>query len=264
MKPLLRWAGSKKQLVPKLSGYWKQKYSRYFEPFAGSACLYFAIEPTQAVLGDLNQYLIQTYRMIKNEPYRVIEVLNRLPKGKAAYYQLRSKPFWTLAEAEQAAAFIYLNKYCFNGLFRTNSKGFFNVPFGDSKGNADIDIDHILQVSERLQNTYLCNGDFEQITAIAKQGDFVYLDPPYWSEHKKSFVEYQSRPFGIGDLERLGRELDSLNCRGADFLVSYADCPEGREILGKWQIEEVSTKRNIAGFAEHRKQSTELIATNIA
>ena len=197
-------------------------------------------------------------------PSRKRNGINRLPKGKKAYYQLRSKPFWTLAEAEQAAVFIYLNKFCFNGLFRTNTKGFFNVPYGDTKGNAKIDVDQIHLASRLLQNTHLFSGDFEEITMMAKPGDFVYLDPPYWSEHKKTFIEYQSRPFGLSDLKRLENVLDSLNQRGIDFLVSYADCPEGRNILKKWKIETVSTKRNIAGFAEHRKYSTELIATNIA
>ena len=138
------------------------------------------------------------------------------------------------------------------------------MPYGDAKGNTEIDIAQILIASELLQNTHLCSGDFEGITAMANPGDFVYLDPPYWSEYKKTFTEYQSSPFGLGDLNRLENVLDSLNQRGIDFLVSYADCPEGIKVLGKWKVEVVSIKRNIAGFAKHRKYSTELIATNIA
>jgi DNA adenine methylase len=263
MNPLLRWAGSKRQLIPKLFEYWQPKHARYLEPFAGSACLFFAIAPVEAVLGDLNKYLINTYRMVKRSPYHVIEALHRLPKNKKAYYQLRSKPFWTLAEAEQAAAFIYLNKFCFNGLFRTNSKGLFNVPYGNTRGNSTINIDQILLASRLLQNTHLYSGDFEGIVRMARPGDFVYFDPPYWTDQKRSFVQYQSNPFGVSDLKRLENVLDSLNRSGIDFLVSYADCPEGRKALGRWKIDLVSTRRNIAGFAEHRNRADELLATNI-
>lgn len=264
MKPFLRWAGSKRQLVSKLSEYWHRDYLRYIEPFAGSACLYFAVEPPRAILGDLNQYLIDTYRMIKHCPYRVIEALHRLPGGKEAYYRLRIKPFWTLAEAEQAAAFIYLNKFCFNGLFRTNSKGLFNVPYGNPKGNQEISVERLLRASELLQNTQLCSGDFETVVGMAQPGDFVYLDPPYWTELRRSFVEYDSTPFDVSDLERLKAALASLDRRGIAFLVSYADCPEGRKALEGWTLTVVSTRRNIAGFSKHRKHTTELIATNIS
>src|SRR5882762_1649630 len=129
MKSLLRWAGSKRQIVTALAKYWPGRTSRYIEPFAGSACLFFYLEPAAAILGDLNGELIRTLRAVQRYPVKISDSLKRLPKGKIAYYKLRAVDPKSLGEIEAAARFLYLNGRCFNGLYRTNSAGMFNVPY---------------------------------------------------------------------------------------------------------------------------------------
>ncbi|NUN07534.1 MAG: DNA adenine methylase, partial [Bdellovibrio sp.] len=207
MKPFLRWAGSKRQLFPLLRDYWPEESGRYIEPFAGSASLFFDLEPREAILGDMNNNLIQTYRMVKKDPYLVIESLKRLSVGRKAYYKIRDRFQEPLSEADHAAIFIYLNKFCFNGLYRTSKQGHFNVPFGDSKGNTKFDFALIIDASKLLANAQLISGDFQRTASYAGAGDFVYLDPPYWAERKRIFKEYQPSGFGLRDLTRLNETL---------------------------------------------------------
>src|SRR5258708_7755717 len=134
--PFLRWAGSKRQLVKTLSSYWDDTFGRYVEPFAGSACLFFHVQPSRAILGDQNEELIATYKEIKCRPEYVAKRLRLLKKSKTTYYRIRKQSVRGLSSIEQAARFIYLNRCCFNGLYRTNLKGEFNVPYGgDGSGS---------------------------------------------------------------------------------------------------------------------------------
>jgi len=263
MKPFLRWAGSKRQLLSELRPYWSNNSGRYIEPFAGSACLFFDIEPAYAFLGDINQELIHAYRVIKNDPVIVIEALKRMGVSKKTYYKVRDLPFTTLNDAERAAAFLYLNRYCFNGLYRTNSQGKFNVPYGDHQGNTKFDFNVILESSQQLATTQLFCCDFEYLVFLAQPGDFVYMDPPYWVEKSRAFSQYHANSFSAKDLKRLSSCLAHLDRIGAKFLVSYADSKEGYRALGDWAVRRVLTKRNIAGFISSRKTSTEILATNI-
>lgn len=264
MNSFLRWAGSKKQLLPKLSSFWDPSYRRYVEPFAGSACLFFSLEPEEAVLGDLNQELITTLRMVKLQPDLVIEALKRLRKGRTSYYKIRNQDQTMMTEVERAAIFIYLNKFCFNGLYRTNRAGKFNVPFGDTKGSNEFDFTRLLDASVLLQRAQLQCTDFQVTLQNARKGDFIYMDPPYFATQRRIFSEYQAQPFRVGDLERLTIELTRLDTKGIPFVVSYADCKEGREVLEPWLPKRISTRRNIAGFASNRRFAKELLATNIS
>ncbi len=263
MKPLIRWAGSKRQLLPTLRKYWNSNFTTYIEPFAGSACLFFDIEPTKAIIGDLNEHLINMYKMVKQEPELVYECFSRLPVGEEQYYEIRSKSMDELTEVEKAAVFIYLNLYCFNGLYRTNSKGQFNVPFGHYKNKRQLELKQLFQVSKALDSTQLINRDFERVINLAGRNDFVYIDPPFWVEKKTIFSEYTSNPFGPDDLERLSILLDTLEARGAKFLVSYADSKEGSDLLKKWRNVKVKTNRYISGKTTSRTSVYELLATNI-
>ncbi len=163
----LRWAGSKKQLLPVLQDYWTPKYRRYVEPFAGSACLFFRhfFLPTASVLGDLNSPLIHVYRCLKNDPEAVIQALSELPKGKSHYKRIRSLDGSDLTKAGRAAAFIYLNRFCFNGLYRTNKLGRFNVPYGGERSGSLPSADHLRACSSALRHTTLVDGDFNETLA---------------------------------------------------------------------------------------------------
>jgi len=262
MKPFLRWAGSKRQLLLRLTGYWPGDHVRYVEPFAGSACLFFHLQPSQAVLGDMNWELIITMRAVQSDVSGVLSYLRGLPRGSRAYYRIRSVNPRTLGEIQVAARFIYLNRFCFNGLYRTNTWGEFNVPYGPPTSHAEFDEDLIGRASQLLQRVSFVHGDFEKTVAVARSGDFVYLDPPYVLSTRRVFAEYGPQSFSSTDLPRLQTVLHSLDAKGVTFVITYADSREGRCLLAKWNPVRVQTRRNIAGFAADRRKSYELFATN--
>src|ERR1035441_397142 len=176
--PFLRWAGSKRRLLPILQTFWTRKHKRYVEPFAGSACLFFAIRPPKAILGDLNPELITTFIEVK---YRIGAVLKELkalpPEDRDEYKRLRAIDTSTMMPSTRAARFIYLNRYCFNGIYRTNLHGQFNVPYSGVRcGNLPPD-GTFEKCANRLRVARLVNGDFEKVLNHAKQGDLVYMDP---------------------------------------------------------------------------------------
>lgn len=262
MLPFLRWAGSKRQLLAKLQPYAPNPLKRYIEPFAGSACLFFALEPERAILGDLNGELVCALRAVQRDPHLVIECLRRLPTGEAAYYRVRARDPESLPGAEIAARFIYLNHYCFNGIYRTNTDGAFNVPYGPPKSGVGIDEASLLNASRLLRRALVLNGDFEATLVHAERGDFVYLDPPFAIAGRRVFAEYGPGSFSTHDIPRLAAALQRLDRSGVTFVVSYADCREAREWLTEWSFKRVRTRRNIAGFTASRRSSYELVVTN--
>lgn len=262
VKPFLRWAGSKRQLLPKLSSYWTAKHGRYFEPFLGSGCLFFAIQPSKAVLSDINNELIATYEQIRKHPLEVFEALNIFQNNENEYYRMRGIDSITLAPIERASRFIYLNRYSFNGLYRTNKLGRFNVPYGGDKTGNLPNKDIILACSKALSNVTLVAGDFEHILDETREKDFVYLDPPYKVSNRRVFNEYDSSSFSTNDLLRLKQLLDKLTYKGTEFLVSYADCDEAYTLSKGYSYKIVTVRRNIAGFTKKRKTTTELLISN--
>jgi DNA adenine methylase len=262
MLPFLRWAGSKRLLLPKLRRFVPGTFARYIEPFAGSACLFFDLEPEHAVLGDLNRDLVSALRAVQRDPYLVLECLRRYPVGKRGYYRVRTLDPACLGEAEIAARFIYLNHYCFNGIYRTSRAGRFNVPYGPPKSGAPIDGATLVRASRLLRRAIVINGDFEATLAHADAGDFVYLDPPFAVSRRRLFAEYGPGSFSARDLRRFSDALKSLDRRGVTFVVSYADSSEGRRWLADWRATRVRIRRNVAGFAGNRRSSYELVVTN--
>jgi DNA adenine methylase len=263
METILRWAGSKRQLLSKLKAYWTGGETRYVEPFCGSACFFFDLEPKRAILGDLNSELITAYRALKKDVHSVCEHLRRLPKGKRAYYKIRAIDPLGLDEPERAARFLYLNRYCFNGIYRTNRLGHFNVPRGSRAKKIDFDYERIGDAAKLLSRVTLLNNDFANTLERVKQGDFVYLDPPYAVSDRKIFAEYHQNSFSVNDLDRLGEMLNEINEKGATFVISYADSREARELLAAWKPKRVRTRRHVAGFAGDRRSAYELIASNL-
>lgn len=263
MDSFLRWAGSKRQLLGKLSAFSPEAYERYIEPFAGSACLFFHLEPKEGILGDLNSDLIRTMRALQRDVSLVLECLRRIRKGERSYYALRRKNPVLLSDAESAARFIFLNHYCFNGIFRTNLAGQFNVPYGPPKNDSSINEERIVQASRSLQRATLHNGDYRETLELARRGDFVYMDPPYAIESRRVFSEYLPGTFSKDDLRQLGETLESLDSRGVHFLISYGDSPEARRLLKPWKPRRVWTRRHIAGFACDRRGAYELLGTNM-
>ncbi len=262
MRSFIRWAGSKKQVLNQLRPYWISGAARYVEPFAGSACLFFDIQPADAVLGDINTELIRAMRAVQQQVGLVLECYRRLRKSKWTYYALRRMDPRQISDAECAARFIFLNRNCFNGLYRTNSSGEFNVPYAPPKTGAPLDTKILVEASGALQAAMLISGDFEQTLVHARPGDFVYLDPPYVTSSRRVFSEYLPGSFATRDLGRLARALRDLDTRRVTFLITYADSPEARRLLAPWNSRRFRTRRNIAGFTGHRRETYELLATN--
>lgn len=261
-RSFLRWAGSKRKLVPRLEQFWNERFSRYVEPFAGSACLFFSIAPDRAVLGDNNRELINVYRKLRAEPERIHRRLIRIPRDHDTYYRWRAKEPRRLDPETRALRFIYLNHNCFNGIYRTNIHGQFNVPFG-SKLATYLSRDEFLGCAEVLANASLVSGDFQDTLAQVERGDFVYLDPPYAVTSRRMFRQYGKKPFHTDDVERLAGELRRIHKLGAHFVVSYADCREARALASDWNSQKFLVRRHIAGFSDHRTRSFEWIIYNL-
>ncbi|TWA92234.1 DNA adenine methylase [Bradyrhizobium stylosanthis] len=263
MKSPIRWAGSKRALLPILKRYWVDDRSgKYIEPFCGSACLYFDLEPSRAILGDINSELITAYKVLRKSPSKVVELLSAYPINRDYYYELRALKAETLSEIEQTARFLFLNRLCFNGIYRTNLSGQFNVPFGKPKREVQFDFDALAKASTLLKRASLQNSDFALVLDQAQKGDFVYLDPPYAVAKRRVFSQYYPESFAEQDLQRLRACLKKLDRRGVHFVVSYADSREGRELVAGWKCRRVRTRRNVAGFADNRRNAYELMATN--
>jgi DNA adenine methylase len=264
MKSPVRWAGSKLQTVAILKAYARSIAGKYVEAFAGSACLFFEIEPRKAVLGDLNPDLMRAYRSLRDDSEAVISALVKISPDEETYYRVRAQDPEEMATSEAAARFFYLNRFCFNGLYRTNRAGKFNVPYGHRKKNESINFSALRQAANVLRAATLINDDFERCLESARCGDFVYLDPPYaTSSGTRLFAEYLPDSFAVTDLNRLNDTLIHLNKRGAKFVVSYADVRLAHKAFEQWRISRVSVRRNIAGFVGHRRHAGEIFATNM-
>lgn len=261
--PFLRWAGSKRRLVPVLKGFWTKKHKRYIEPFVGSACLFFAIKPPKAILGDVNPELIATYIEVK---YRVDAVLQELESlgaaNKKRYQRLRAIDTSTLTPVARAARFIYLNRFCFNGIYRTNLLGQFNVPYSGYGCGCLPDDPMLRRCSRRLRSARFVNDDFEKALKQAEKGDLVYMDPPYAVRARRVFREYDRGTFTHKDITRLRSCMERLDRAGISFVVSYAESDEADILKRDFSYETIAVRRNIAGFAAHRAWTNELLISN--
>ncbi len=260
-KPFLRWAGSKRKQLARLASFWKPIHSRYLEPFAGSACLFFELAPSSAILGDANKDLIEVYRVVRDEPERLYRRLCRIARDLSTYNRWRSMNPKSLDRETRALRFLYLNRNCFNGIYRTNTSGEFNVPMGRRPGDYFSKAD-LLNCSKLLQKTVLVAGDFKKTLEHVTNGDFVYLDPPYAVNSRRVFKEYGKKIFDTSDMPRFMAALSAIDRRGADFLVSYADCAESRLLASRWHSIRLPIRRHVAGFSDNRRIAYEWLISN--
>lgn len=262
--PFLRWAGSKRQILPKLAQFWNHSFSRYVEPFAGSACLFFYLAPRAALLGDINGELISTYRTVRDEYREVSRVLRTMRKGKRQYYRIRSLLPERLPRAKRAAHFVYLNRCCFNGLYRTNRKGNFNVPYGGKGSGSLPPLKTLKNASALLERATLVKGDFESVLDRVRPGDFIYMDPPFSVSNRRVFKEYDASVFSFEDVIRLRRRMEQLSQMGIPFVVSYVQSSEADYLSKGFNISIVSVRRNVSGFLAGRIQCKELLISNLS
>ncbi|HZT42045.1 MAG TPA: Dam family site-specific DNA-(adenine-N6)-methyltransferase [Chthonomonadaceae bacterium] len=268
IKPFLRWAGSKRQMISRLVPFWLGEHKRYIEPFAGSACLFFYLEPERALLNDLNAELIRTMVAVRDAWEEVAYYLSLLRPCKEIYLWLRKENTSGYSDPQAAARFIYLNRLCFNGLYRTNLKGEFNVPYAPYKAGAMPNKICLQQCSHVLASAEIRAADFEEVLEEATEGDFVYMDPPFALDEGRGFIEYGVNaefrlPFTSDDLDRLTKWLPILDERGASFVLSYANTKQAATAFAGWHCSTVKAKRQIAGNHADRRVAEELVVTNI-
>jgi DNA adenine methylase len=261
--PVLRWAGSKRRLLSQLA-HALPEGARYYEPFAGSACLYFATRPRRAVLGDLNSDLIGFYRTLRHSPHAVARRLHGWRVDSATYYRVRALDPLELGASERAARFLYLNRLCFNGVYRTDRSGRFNVPYGRRTG-ALPSTERLVRCASALRAAELRDGDFEATVADAMAGDTVYLDPPYTQRPERSYGVYGYGSFDVSELERMLRCLEDLDDRRVSFLFSYALLPGLIErVRPSWSVREVRTPSSVAAHTTARVVRHEILLSNAA
>ena len=262
IKPFLRWAGGKQWLSRHLSTSIRDCGGTYFEPFLGGASVYFSARPQSAVLSDLNERLIETYQQLKDTPHDVISLLNQWKNNESTYYTIRDAE--SSDKIRRAAQFIFLNRTCWNGLYRVNRQGQFNVPFGHH-GRTVFDKQHLLDVSIALQNAELYHGDFDDILERAKKSDCIYLDPPYTSpHHPNGFRQYNESNFTWQDQERLARTVASLSDRGCRVIISNADHESVLDLYRGFSYQRVHRYSILAASSEHRRPTTELLLASEA
>ena len=259
--PIFRWAGSKRKLLPELVSRVPAHYSRYLEPFAGSACLFFALRPAKAILGDCNTDLIAAYSSIRIHPWLVHDAASKWPVSPEFYYKMRDTVGKSAGPIFDAARFAYLNRYCFNGVFRTNKAGRFNVPMGTGSGDFPS-ARFFYRCAVALRNAQLRVADFAECLEDVKKNDFVYLDPPYAKERGRFRGEYGYGAFSAGDITRLLDCVSRLDRRGAKFLLSYSYCREIRPALENWNHRSVLVRRHVAGFSKDRGRVREVLIAN--
>lgn len=263
MKPLLRWAGSKRQLLGHLRTYWDKHPGRYIEPFAGSAALFFDLEPKSAILGDTNSDLILFYQEMQENPEEVYSLAANWDQTEESYYKRRDEFKIESNRTKRSALFYFLNRFCFNGIYRTNLRNEFNVPFGKKTGSLQP-WDEVSKKAALLnQAKFICGDFFKIVSNTIQAGDFIYIDPPYALENQRIFTQYNATTFGLLDLSRLSDLLYCIDAVGAKFVLSYAHSTEALHHFQSWKKKELSAQRNIAGFCDSRRTAGELLFTNI-
>ncbi len=272
LQPFLKWAGGKRQLVSKIRDYIPRRFELYFEPFVGAGAVLFDLQPHTALINDANRELINCYRVIKRDPAGLIAHVRQHRNTKTYFYNLRwldrDPSFKKLSPIERASRIIFLNKTCYNGLFRVNSQGHFNVPFGNYSNPVIVDEVVIRAVSRYLTGAHIeiSNDDFEAALSGASRGDFVYLDPPYDPlSDTASFTGYNLNSFGRDEQRRLKAVCDDLTGRKCKVLLSNSDTEFIRELYGdtsRYTIVEVAASRNINSVATARGKISELLIFN--
>ena len=271
-KPFVKWAGGKRQIIDKLKKYAPVDFDTYFEPFVGGGALLFELSPKNAVINDSNQELMNIYEVLCDEDKfkKMCRALNSYEKqhSEEFYYELRNKDrnkktFSKLSDYTRAARTIYLNKACFNGLYRVNSKNEFNVPFGKKTKVNTYEGNNLITVSNYLTMndvTILC-CDFEEAVSSAKKRDFIYFDPPYDSD-TSTFNSYTEDGFGKDEQKRLAKVFKELDSRGCYVMLSNHNTHLVNELYKGYNIHVIEAKRNINANAKGRGNVEEVIITN--
>lgn len=271
--PFVKWAGGKKQLLDRLTSRMPVSYGRYYEPFIGGGALFLDVQPENGVINDINEQLINVYRQLMVDADAVIFAVNQLDSelcDKERYLLIRErfneKIQSHVLNAECAALMIWMNKHCFNGLYRVNSKGLFNVPWNKKVTGSSIEEDNLRNIGRLLRDRSIeiRQGDFEAACSDVKVGDFVYFDSPYVPvSATANFTDYTKDGFSLEDHRRLAELFRRLDSLGAMVMLSNHDVPLVHELYSGYKIEPVDVRRAINSDASKRV-GKEVIVTNFS
>jgi len=261
--PFLKWAGGKGQLLEQYGPLFPQRFKRYHEPFVGGGAVFFHLRPARAALSDYNTELIGCFQAVRDDVRGVIDALRKHVYERDHFYAVRALDPATLPPAERAARTIYLNRSCFNGLYRVNAQGRFNVPFGRYTNPRLVDAPNLGACACALRRVRFDCSSFTGVLERAKRGDFVYFDPPYNPTSKTaSFTGYSAGGFGPDKQRELARVYAELDRRGILVMLSNSDTPLVRELYGGLRIVEVRAARAINSKGTRRGAVTELVVLN--
>jgi DNA adenine methylase len=261
--PIIKWAGGKSSLLAQFKPFFPSTYNRYLEPFIGGGAVFFYLQPPQSYLLDLNPHLIELYQVVQNSVDQLIDALSQHWYDKEHFYRVRAQDTALMTPVERAARFIFLNKTCYNGLYRENNKGAFNVPFGKHINPAICDENALRAANIRLQSARFEVADFECILDVAENGDLVYFDPPYVPlSTTSSFTTYTKNGFTVEDQRRLADTYRKLDERGCLLLLSNSNAPLVYELYKNYTVHEISARRAINSKAHGRGVIKELLIMN--
>lgn len=272
-KPFVKWVGGKRQLLAQfrlMNLYPPEKFNpksgKYFEPFVGGGAVFFDLLPEKAYLSDLNNELVVTYNVIKNDVENLIKSLKKHKLDKEYFLKIRAQNPEKLSDFNTASRFIYLNRTCFNGMYRVNSKGGFNVPFGKYTNPLICDENNLRKASGVLKNVEIKKQDYKEVLKKAKKGDFIYFDPPYYPINKtSSFTSYTSEAFLDKEQIELRDTFEKLHKKGCFVMLSNSDTPFINKIYSEIKgarISKVTAGRAINSDASKRGKITEVLVTN--
>lgn len=269
LKPCLKWAGGKRQLLDEIHRYLPDSFNTYYEPFVGAGALLFNLAPTNAVINDYNGELMNMYNIIKNNIEELINHLKIHINDKEYYLKIRAldreKDYHELSSIIKASRFIYLNKTCFNGLYRVNSKGYFNVPFANAKNPTIFDENLLRNIHTYFNknNITINQGDFSNSLEEAKYKDFVYIDPPYDPlSETSSFITYISYEFDRCEQVRVKKIVDELTSKGVQIMISNSSTEFIKGLYKDYNIHIVQAKRSINSVGSKRGNVDEVLITN--
>ena len=271
-KPFVKWAGGKRQIIDKLKEFIPEEYNTYYEPFVGGGALLFELIPKKAVINDSNHELMNVYKVLSDYELfiKLCKELNIHERRHCEeyYYKIRDldrdiKKFEKLSDYEKAARTIYLNKSCFNGLYRVNSKGLFNVPFNKKERVSTYDAENLLLIHTYLvnNNVKIMSIDFGECVKGCKENDFIYFDPPY-DTLNNSFTSYTEEGFGKKDQERLANVFKELDKKGVKVMLSNHNTDFIKELYDGYNFHIIKAKRNINSKGNKRGSVEEVIITN--
>lgn len=257
-RPFLKWVGGKRSVLPQLLERLPKNYGVYHEPFLGGGALYFAVQPEKAYLSDVNFHLIITFQIVRDSVDVLIHNLkiHAAKHSKEYYLQARKRLFTEKDSAKIAALFIYLNKTCFNGLYRVNKSGMFNVPIGDYKNPPILDEENLRNASKLMRNTIIVQHEFSQ-TPI-HSGDFYYFDPPY----HETFNGYNDNGFGEDKHRELAEFCKKIDKKGGYFMLSNSDTDFVQNLYKGYNVENISASRSVSCKAHQRGKENELLIRN--